>query len=285
MKRLSILATIIICLSVFFSYACTNTKIPVTKIQKSLVKDFVIAGSGSNLPITRKLIEAFSQKNNIVIELPNSIGSGGAIKATKENAIKLGLISRSLKDSEKIDGLNQMPYARIGIILGTNLDVQENNLTYDDLVQIFLGKKNKWQNGKMIVVIAREEGDSSNNKLANEIPGFKKALLDSQINRRWQVTYTDAESAQSIVSTSSAIGFTDTGALSSLKLKIKPMQINGIAPTTKNIKNGTYKLYKDLYFIYKEPLDKQTQSFLDFVYSPQGKAIIEKNGGIPLRGK
>jgi len=253
--------------------------------EQTAAERFVVAGSGSNLPITGKLAESYMQRGGIRIELPKSIGSSGAIKAVREGKIDLGLISRPLKDSEKAEGIKQLSYARIGIVLGVNRSVPDDNLTYQDLVEIFKGTKTSWQNGKMIVVLAREKGNSSNAVLAKEIPGFREALKESYVQNRWQIYYTDAEEAHAIHDTPYSVGLTDTGSLSSLNLNIKPLQINGVPPSLENVQNGKYKLAKDLYFIYKEPLAEWAKTFLEFVYSEEGQAIIAMNGGIPLKGK
>lgn len=248
-------------------------------------KEFTVTGSGSNLPLTGKLIEGYYQESGIKMDMPPSIGSNGAINAVKEGAIDLGLISRPLKEKEQQESIKVLPYARVGVVIGVNRNVPDNNITYQDLVDIYLGKKAFWKNGDMIIVLSREEGDSSNSVLGKEVPGFREALQASFEKQLWQVYDTDVKESVAIVSTSASIGLTDTGALAVSKPKIKPLKVNGIAPTIDNINNGSYKLVKDLSFIYKEPPSERSQKFLSFVYSPKGYNIIAANGGIPIRGK
>ena len=70
----------------------------------------IAAGSGVNLGITRLLAEAYTAHNpETLIDVPGSIGTRGAIKATAEGAIALGLISRPLKEQEKAPGLVALP--------------------------------------------------------------------------------------------------------------------------------------------------------------------------------
>lgn len=247
-------------------------------------KGFIIAGSGSNLPITGKLVEEYNQLYDAALQMPSSIGSSGGIKAVTSGAIDLALISRPLKDGEKAQGLKELPYARVGIVLGVNTDVPDNNITSQDILDIFKGKKSRWTNGYMIIVLSREEGDSSNQVLSKTIPGYRDMLADSLKQQRWQVYYTDAEEAHAIENTPYSIGLTDTGALIAEHLKIKPLKVNGVAPTIINMQNGSYKLFKDLYFTYREPLSADSQKFLNFVFSPDGSKIIEANGGIALKG-
>lgn len=281
-KNLWVFLTLIII--VFFAFGCSKQEVQVTEKQKQINnKDFIIAGSGSNLPITGKIIELYNINSKVKIQMPKSIGSGGGIKAVYEGAIALGLSSRPLKEEELRDGLKQLPYARIGVVLGSNLDVPDNNISYDDLVKIYQGKVTKWKNGNRIIVLTREASDSSNKVLAKEVPGFKEVLKASEKSERWQVYFTDLEMSKAITKTSSSIGLTDTGAITASKLMIKPLKINGVEATIDNVKNGSYKLYKDLYFVYKEPLSEQAKKFLDFVYSKEGQRIITSNGGIPLK--
>lgn len=284
MKKWILLIFIIIS-TTFLISGCQKEELIDTEKQTIINKDFIIAGSGSNIPITEKLVELYYKKSNVKIRLPQSIGSKGSIKAVNEGAIDIGLISRPLKVEERKAGIKQLPYARIGIIIGTNSDVPDDNITYRDLVEIYQGKKTKWKNGKMIIVLTREEGDSTNDILAKVVPDFRQTLKESQTNKRWQVYFTDIEMAQAIIKTSSSIGLTDTGALSVSNLQIRPLKINGIVPNMKNVKNGSYQLYKDLYFVYKEPLTERGKKFLDFVYSEEGNRLITINGGIPLKGK
>src|ERR1700704_6586574 len=62
----------------------------------------IFAGSGTNLPITRLLVEAFRQHHpENSIEVPASLGSTGGIRAVADGVIALGLISRPLKSQEQ----------------------------------------------------------------------------------------------------------------------------------------------------------------------------------------
>ena len=258
--------------------------------EKTIVKDradaeeFIIAGSGTNLPIAGKLVDCYNRKYGTKIQMPGSIGSGGGIRAVSEGAISLGMVSRPLKDSEKRAGVKEVPYARVALVIAVNQDVPEDNITYRELVDIFAGRKVSWQNGKNIVVLSREDGDSSNMVLEKSVPGFKKVLADSYRERRWQVYFTDAEEARAIAKLSSSIGFSDSGAITAQKLKIKALQVDGTDPVIDNVRNGRYTLYKDLYFVYKEPLSDRGKKFLDFVLSGEGERVITANGGIQLKG-
>ncbi len=193
-----------------------------------------------------------------------------------------GLASRPLKDSEKAAGLKQRPYSRIGIVLAAHGDVVDENISAAELVEVYKGTKNTWSNGKPIIVLARESGDSSNAVLELKVPGFKEALADALGRKRWDVFYTDQEENEAIRTTMHALGLTDTAALADLGAGVKALRYDGVEPSLGNVESGAYPLWKDLYFIFKEPIPEAAEKFMDFAGSAEGAALLRKHGALPL---
>jgi phosphate transport system substrate-binding protein len=110
---------------------------------------FLVAGSGTNLPITAKLAEAYNKNSGANVEIPKSIGTVGAVKAVQSGAIELGLASRPLTAGEKAAGLKEIPYARVAIIFAAHPGVPDTDVTLDDIVKIHQGAKRP-DNGKPI---------------------------------------------------------------------------------------------------------------------------------------
>lgn len=242
----------------------------------------VIAGSGTNLSITRLLAKAFMQIHpEIGIEIPESIGSGAAIRAAADGAIPIGLISRPLEGKEKKLGLTVLDYARTALVIGVHPSVPDNAITYSDFVNIYRGTKNRWKDGKEIIVLTREPGESSIEVLMKEIPGFTEVYDASQKAALWSTIHKDQVMNQTLAKTPSAIGLSDLGTITVEHLNIKPLMINGIAPSLKNINNNTYKLVKTLSLVYrKENLQRPAKLFLDFVQSKNAANILNTNGFI-----
>jgi len=242
---------------------------------------FLVAGSGTNLALTQVLLDAWARPQGLQMVLPPSIGSQGAIRATLEGKLDLGLISRPLRDDEKKAGLVEVVYARVGLVLAAHADVPDANLDAPDLVDIFRGTKNTWSNGKTIFVLSREAGDSSNLVLEARVPGFSQALGESLAAGRWAVYYTDQAENQALVDTKGAFGVTDTVSLTNLGPRVKALRYHGVPPTVENIERGRYPLVKELRFVYRPPLGAAPRSFLLFVASDQGKALMRTAGASP----
>lgn len=249
---------------------------PILKKQE----EFIVAGSGSNIAVTQKLAEAFKKNQNIKIEVPDSVGSGGGIAGVLQGRVDLGLTSRPLTVDDGARGLMEVPYALSGLILAVGSDVPDDNVSDDDIVSIYQGDKNTWSNGEPIVVFLMYEKDSTNEVLMKEIPRFKEVRIDSLKNNRWQVFYNQQSQEQAIAKTPHSIGFVTMPAVMDPRLKV--LTVNGVKASPENILNDHYKLYKTLNYVYKEPLRQEMKDFISFTFSKQGKRIIVDYDCIPL---
>ena len=245
----------------------------------------VFAGSGSNLPAIRVLAKEFEKQNpGVRIDVPASIGSSSGIRAAADGAIAIGLVSRPLKESEKGLGLEAVTYARTPLIIGVHPGVAEENISYAEIIDIYRGKKSRWQNGSDIIVLTREPGDSTIEMMSRVAPGFREVYEESQKAKRWTTLLKDLEMNQTLAKTPDAIGFSDLGALTVERHRIKPLRVNGVAPALKNLENGSYTLMKPLMFVFhKEKLPPAAAKFIAFVRSKEGARILRENGYLPER--
>jgi len=243
---------------------------------------FVVAGSGTNLPITEKLAATYNKKNNSSIEVPKSIGSDGAIKAVQTGTLDLGLISRELTAAEKAGGLKEIPYARVGIVFATHPSTPDNDVSLEDILKIHQGLKTTWSDGSKVVVLIRGKHDSSNLILFPLIPGFEQAIDESLQEKRWQVMYHDVDMSTALRNKPGVLGHTDT---TDIKINpgIKALTVNGVAATPENIQAGSYPYSKQLSFVYKDSLSERAKAFVAFATSDEGRGIIVANGGTPSR--
>jgi phosphate transport system substrate-binding protein len=64
---------------------------------------------------------------------------------------------------------------------------------------------------------------------------------------------------------------------------IKPLEIDGVAPTQENIKNGSYPLVFELYAVTVRSKNPNIDVFLEWILSEQGQFLIEETGYVSLR--
>lgn len=102
-----------------------------------------IQGSTSIAPIMEKLIESYSeQQPNVVIEITAN-GSSAGVKAAIADQATIGMASRELKEEElsEVDGLI---IAQDGIAVVVNNDNPVEELSIEQVRQIFTGKITNW---------------------------------------------------------------------------------------------------------------------------------------------
>jgi phosphate transport system substrate-binding protein len=239
-----------------------------------------LAGSGSNLPLTRALARAFAEQGHARPVVHPSIGSGGGVRALLDGATAIALVSRPLKPAERERGLVATPYARLPVVIGAHEDVPESSITPEQLVDIFDSERTEWSNGAQIFVLQREQGDSSHAVVDAAIAGFKDANEKAYQESRFRVLYHDSSMAEALANTQGSIGL-HSGAVDP-QLPFKTLALDGVAPTLDAVASGRYPLYKDLAFVTVGPPSGEAKAFIEFVVSRADDAIFLEHGAIRL---
>lgn len=246
-------------------------------------KPLVFAGSASQAAILEAPIAAFARIHpEVRIAPPQSIGSTGGIRAAADSAVDLGLSSRPLRDDETPLGLTMVPFARTAVVIAAHPSVSQDAVTFEELVRIYHGRHTRWRDGREIVVLVREPGNSGLEVLEREIPGFSRALSESRRAGRWMTLYSAQEMTRVLATTPYAIGIIDLGVLRTARVPVKALAVNGVPPTPKMVRAGRYGLTKTLFFAFRrDRLPDGAAAFIDFVRSADGRRILENDGCFP----
>jgi len=104
----------------------------------------VVGGSSSVTPLMEKLQEAYKAINpNATIEIQMSDSTTGMTNALS-GVCDIGMASRELKESETSAGLTHTVIATDGIAVIVNKDNVVDNMTKDQVKQIYTGALTKW---------------------------------------------------------------------------------------------------------------------------------------------
>jgi len=243
-----------------------------------------LAGSGSNLPLTRALADEFLSKRPwLRVRVHESVGSGGGVRAVYDRAIDIGLISRPLQPEERGRGLVTIPYARVAVVVAANPTVPIRGISAAEMLALYDGRAQFWSDGSAVVVFQRERGDSGHLAAHAVIPGFAEVDRHAWDTRRWSVLYHDRAMQEALVSTPGSIGLFDQGLAISQDLPLMMLAYEGQQPTTEGVRSGDYPLTKDLSFVLVDDgYDPLALEFIAFVFSADGQRVIRDNGYIPL---
>ena len=104
----------------------------------------VVEGSSSVTPVMEKLAEAYMALNSgVTVKVQQSDSSTGMTSAI-EGLCDIGMASREVKDSEKEQGLDVTTICMDGIAVVVNNDSTVDNLSLEQIRQIFTGEVTDW---------------------------------------------------------------------------------------------------------------------------------------------
>ncbi len=239
-------------------------------------EEITIVGTGDGVVILKAIGSAFTRANpGVEIDVPESIGSSGGIKAVGNDQFALGRVARKIKEREKQYGLTYLPFARVPTVFFVNREVPVRNLTTDQVNAIYSGAITNWRDvggsDAGIRVVRREEGDSSLNNLRASFPGF----ADIQILARSKIATLTDENFAIVANTSRTIGFGPyPGAVAA---DVHVLSINGHHPT-----DDGYPSHGVIAVVFKEVnRTGMVGKFIDFLSSPEAQAAIRRANALP----
>lgn len=125
-----------------------------------------------------------------------------------------------------------------------------------------------------IVVITREEGSGTRGAFV-ELTGVEKKGNDgSRTDRTTKEAITQMKTDTVLTSVAGekySIGYVSTGSLNDT---VKVLNIDGIEPTTENIKSGDYKIARPFNIATKGEISELAQDFIDFIMSKEGQEVV-----------
>jgi len=235
-----------------------------------------VGGSTSVTPLMELLAAEYSKaKPNIKVNI-NGTGSGDGIN----NAgviYQIGMSSRELTPAEQGKGLKETIIAIDGIAVIINKNNAVNNLTVEQIRNIYTGAVTNWRQvgGKNapIAVVSREEGSGTRGAF-EELAGFQGKLL-AKAN---QLTSTGAILAN-VAQNPDAIGYISLGSVNDT---IKAVSVGGAAATSANVVNGSYKIARPFIVLTGKNVHAESTAFIQWILGADGQKVVSKSW-IPVK--
>lgn len=251
--------------------------------EESLGPGLHLAGSGSNLVVTRALAAAYRRaRPDERVVVHDSIGSTGGIRAVIDGVIGIGLIARPLQPHERARELSVVAYARVPITLLAHPDVRDTAISSHELLSSLRGQDARWGDGSPRVWLLRERGDAGSTVVGRHVRGFAEASEAAVSARRYRVVYHDDELTRALLGLPGSIGIADLPQARANAPTARILALDGREPTVEAVRAGTYPLFKDLSFVVRDMTDPSVARFLAFAATDEGRAVIEATGAVPL---
>ena len=217
-------------------------------------------------------------------------GSGTGISALINGTTDICAASRAMKPAEKEklrDRYNttgvEIPVARDGLAVYVNASSPLTEISIPDLKQIFTGKITNWKQlggpDNNIIVYSRENSSGT-------YVFFKETVLGgADFTPRAQTMPGTAAVVNAVSKEKFGIGYGGAAYAKGIKiLKVKKDATStAIVPEKKTVLDGTYPLARPLFFYLRAKQTGEIKSFIDWVLSADGQAIVEKVGYYPVK--
>lgn len=177
---------------------------------------------------------------------------------------------------EKVRWMKSIEIAQEPILVVVNNDVQVNSLTKEQVTAIFNGEVTNWKElGGTDMKI--EPASLNENAQSGLWAAFKKVTIGMMNDFKGTFVDLKGPSASNHFLANTKGGITYIGFSSFDPTISKALAVNGVEPTMANFKNGTYPLVATYYLTYnKDNTSKEVRAFIDFIFSDQGKEIINR---------
>ena len=220
------------------------------------------------------LTEGFAEVQPGVTVSYDPTGSGAGITGATDKTLDIGLSSRALKADET--GVTGTTIALDGIAIIVNKDSKVEDLTVDQLKQMFTGEITNWSevggDDGEIVLVGREAGSGTRD-------GFE-SIVDVKDSCKYAQELTATGAVISAVEANPlAIGY---ASLSAVGDTVAMVTVEGVECSEDTVKDGSYVVQRPFVLVTKEgtKLSPAAQAFFDYALSADAASIIAAAGAV-----
>ena len=238
-----------------------------------------IAGGTAHIPVIKDAAEKIMGANPKIRISIAAGGSGVGVQKVGEGLVQIGNTGRPLtkEDIEKY-GLKSFAFAIDGVAVAVNPKNRVNELTSDQVKDIFAGKITNWKevggDDAGIHVITRDEASGTREVF------WEKLLQKGPVVGRANVVPSNGAMKVALSQDPLAIGYLSVGHVDST---VKAIKLDGVDPTQENATNGTYKVTRKLYMNTKGEPSPLAKAVIKYILGWVGQEIVKKHGYIPSR--
>ena len=234
-------------------------------------------------PNTTKLHDGIFEYNNTP--------DGYRLLAEKETDIFIGVYPSDEQRAYAEENQTTFEYTPIGteaFVFFVHKDNPITNLTTEQIKDIYSGKITNWKDvggkNEKIAAFQRNEGSGSQSML-------KRFMGDTPITDAPTEMVNDLmagiiEQVADYKSKINSIGFSFRYYVEGIikNPDIKMISIDGAAPTSENIRNGSYPVLTPIYAVtYKENQNNNIDKLLEWILSDEGQYIINETGYVGIK--
>ncbi len=222
-------------------------------------------------------------------------GSGTGIAALINGTVDIANASRKMKDVEKDTALSngsdpvEFVVARDAIAIIVNLENPVDNLTLQQISDIYSGKINNWQEvggeDRPIVRLSRETNSGTHVYFLEEVIRLGEKENKTLFSQNTLLLPSSEGIGAEVRQNPNAIGYDGLGYVTE-ELKVIGIAITAggeyILPSPESVNNGKYPIARDLYMYTNGQPTGIIKEYLDWILSSEAQLIVAELGFVPI---
>ena len=234
-------------------------------------------------PNTTKLHDGIFEYNNTP--------DGYRLLAEKETDIFIGVYPSDEQRAYAEENQTTFEYTPIGteaFVFFVHKDNPITNLTTEQIKDIYSGKITNWKDvggkNEKIAAFQRNEGSGSQSMLKRFMGDTP--IMDAPTEMVNDLMAGIIEQVADYKSKTNSIGFSFRYYVEGIikNPDIKMISIDGAAPTSENIRNGSYPILTPIYAVtYKKNQNGNVDKLLEWILSDEGQYIINETGYVGIK--
>jgi phosphate transport system substrate-binding protein len=255
-----------------------------------------VKGSDTEVNLVQRLAESYMKKDANASIAVTGGGSGVGIAAIINKTTDLCNASRPMNDGEiakaKANGVNPIgvAFAVDGLSLIVNPKNTIKHLTIDQLGQIYRGEIANWKQlggpDAAITLYGRQPNSGT-------FVFFREHIVKSDYSNKMNQMNGNAQIIEAVKKDAGGIGYVGIGYVVDDFGKVEPgISVLEVALDSRskpasplkleNIMSGAYPITRPLYQYFDKNNQAKVEAFIKYELSPEGVAIIKKDGFYPL---
>jgi phosphate transport system substrate-binding protein len=243
-----------------------------------------IAGSDTMVNMAQAWSDAFTKANPGVQLAVKGGGSGTGIAALINGTVDFADASREMKPAEiaQAQAKGEKPVAtkvaRDGVAIIVNPANTVENLTLDQLGQIYLGTITNWKAvggpDKPITLLSRDPSSGTYEFMTT------KALKGGKFAKSAKLLGSTQAIVDEVKSDPNAIGYIGVGYESTA---VKVIGVDGIKASVSTVKDETYPLWRFLFMYSNGAPTGVAKSYVDWITGADGQKVVTDQGFVPVQ--
>lgn len=235
-----------------------------------------LSGSEAVGKLMRSVANAYTQKHpEVIIDIEDTNSRAGLNSLLRGDA-DIALVSGPLAP-EEAPGLRIVPVGYDSIAIVVNPANPVHDLSLSEIHALFAGDILNWSQvggeSAAVQIISREDGSGIRAAFESQVMGERRVTQTALVAPGAVAVYDE------IAGNRNALGYL-AGSL--LGPRVRAINIQGVAPTSSNLGNGTYPLTLHLLLVVRADPSRAVADLVGFVLSPAGQQIVSEQC-VPLQ--